>query len=54
LARGPVIPKAWLSQRWAFHTHGAFIVDIQLLHSPALAADYVVGYTIGKRKKAQQ
>ncbi|HEY3322797.1 MAG TPA: hypothetical protein VGP72_20245, partial [Planctomycetota bacterium] len=54
LVQGPATAHRWLSRRWEFHTHGSFRVDIQRLRSPALAADYLVGYTVGKRKKAQQ
>lgn len=53
LARGPAIAKRWLSDRWAFHTKGSFKVDVQRLRSPRLAGDYLVGYTLGRRKKAQ-
>ncbi len=53
LVRGPQLPQRWLSRRWAFHTRGSFKVDWQRLRSPSHAACYLVGYTIGQRKKAQ-
>lgn len=54
LVRGAELPARWLSRRWEFHTRGSFKVDVQRLRSPQHAASYLVGYTVGHRKKAQQ
>lgn len=54
LVRGPAISPAWLSKRWCFHTHGSFRVDFQPVRSAMHAAGYLVGYTVGQRKKEQQ
>jgi hypothetical protein len=54
LARGPLLPTRWLSDRWRFHTKGSFKVDIQKLKSPRQAGDYLMGYTVAARKQAQR
>lgn len=54
LVRGPALHKRWLSQRWEFHSKGSFIVDYQPLRSPQEAGDYLIGYTMLRRKRAQR
>ena len=54
LVRGPDVPKWWLKQRWRFHTKGSFMVDMQPLRSPQQAGEYLIGYTMLRRKQAQR
>jgi hypothetical protein len=54
LVRGPYLPKWWLKSQWHFHTKGSFMVDIQRLRSPEHAGEYLIGYTMLRRKQAQR
>jgi hypothetical protein len=54
LLRGPHVAKRWLRERWRFHTRGSFMVDIQRLRSPTQAGQYLMGYTMLRRKRAQR
>jgi hypothetical protein len=54
LVRGPSLPKRWLSERWRFHTKGAWKVDFQRLRTPEQAGEYLIGYTVLPRKEAQR
>lgn len=54
LMRGPGVPKRWLKARWCFHTKGSFVVDVQGLRTPEQAGEYLIGYTLLGRKRAQR
>lgn len=54
LVRGPNVPKWWLSERWWFHTKGSWKVDFQRLRTPEQAGEYLIGYTMLRRKEAQR
>lgn len=54
IARGPKLTRRFVSERWCFHSHGSFQVDIQPLRAPEEAGDYLIGYTTAPKKRAQR